>query len=69
MHTIRFIGGLFSIFLALAISYFFSIDFQAVLAGAGFVLIVDSLIVRYLTKLYMQALIEIEEANTNKEEK
>lgn len=58
MHITRFIGGLFAIFLVLAISYFTDIEFINVVAMSGFVLAVDSLIIKYMTKLYMQALLD-----------
>lgn len=65
MHTARFIGGLFAIFIVLAISYFTEIEFINVIAMSAFVLAVDSLIVRYIAKIYMKVLIQ----NTTPEEK
>lgn len=58
MHALRFVGGLFAIFITLAITYFTGIEWINVIAMSAFVLAVDGLIVKYLTKLYMQALMD-----------
>ncbi len=54
MHKIRFVGILLSFGLAGLVSYLSNIDFFKVITFLSFILIVDSLIVRYLANLYMK---------------
>lgn len=58
MHSLRFLGGLFAIFITLAITYFTGIDWINIVAMSAFVLTVDNLIIKYLSKLYMKAVMQ-----------
>lgn len=54
MHKFRFIGVLLAFGLAGLVSYVGNIDFFKVISLLGFILVVDSLIVRYLSNLYLK---------------
>lgn len=68
MHTYRFLGVLLALIVLFSIALFTRIDMAALAGLFAFVLSVDNLIVKLLTRMYMNAVLDEMENNKKDEQ-